>query len=77
MIVSILTSTRIVNCPDIPWMKPSSEAPGHLRVPIGFLPSLSEIIVGSDIFIHLWTSFSRVWGASWQNIVTLGLGEVL
>jgi hypothetical protein len=53
MIVSIFTLTRIVNRPDMPWMKPSSEAPSHLGVPVGLVPSLSEVIVGSDIFIHL------------------------
>jgi hypothetical protein len=52
MIVPILM-TRIVNCPEMPWMKPSSEAPGHLRIYVGFLPSLLEIIISSNIFIHL------------------------
>jgi hypothetical protein len=52
MIASVFTLTGIVNCPDMPRMKPSSEAPGHLRVPVGLLPSLSEIIIGSDILIH-------------------------
>jgi hypothetical protein len=31
----------------------SSEAPGHLRISVSFLPSLSEIVVGSDVLIHL------------------------
>jgi hypothetical protein len=53
MIVPIVTLTGIVYCPDMSWMKPSSEAPSHLRISIGFLPSLLEIIVGSDVFIHL------------------------
>jgi hypothetical protein len=52
MIVYVFTVTRIMNCSDMPWMKPSPEAPGHLRVLVGFLPSLLEIIVGSDILIH-------------------------
>jgi hypothetical protein len=34
-------------------MKPSPESPGHLVVPVGFLPSLSENIIGYDILIHL------------------------
>jgi hypothetical protein len=53
MIVPVLTLTGIVYCPDMPWMKPSSEAPGHLRISVVFLPSLSEIIVSSNLFIHL------------------------
>jgi hypothetical protein len=53
MIVPILTLTGIVNCTDMPRMKPSSKALGHLKVPVGFLHSLSEIIVVSDIFNHL------------------------
>jgi hypothetical protein len=53
MIVPILTLTGIVYHPDMPRMKPSSEAPGHLKISVGFLPSLSEIMVGSDVFIHL------------------------
>jgi hypothetical protein len=31
----------------------SFEAPSHLRIPVSLIPSLAEIIVGSDIFIHL------------------------
>jgi hypothetical protein len=53
MIVHVLTLTGIVYYPDMPWMNPSSEAPGRLRILVGFLPSLLEIIVGSDVFIHL------------------------
>jgi hypothetical protein len=34
-------------------MKSSSEAPVHFRLPIGFLPSLSKIIIGLDVLIHL------------------------
>jgi hypothetical protein len=29
-----------------------SEAPGHFRVSVGFFPSLTKIIVGSDVLIH-------------------------
>jgi hypothetical protein len=42
----------------MPWMKPSPEAPGHLRVHVGFLPSLSKIIVSSDILIHFFREAS-------------------
>jgi hypothetical protein len=41
-----------MDCPDMPRVEPSSEAPGHLRIPIGFLPSLAEIVVSSDELIH-------------------------
>ena len=37
----------------MPWVDSSSEAPGHLREPVGFLPSLAKVIVSSDVFIHL------------------------
>jgi hypothetical protein len=52
MIVFVFALTMVVECSDMPWMKPSPEAPGHLRVPIGFLPSLSKIIVSSNILGH-------------------------
>jgi hypothetical protein len=34
-------------------MKSPSEAPSHFRKPVGFLPSLAKIIVGTDVLIHL------------------------
>jgi hypothetical protein len=39
--------------PDMPWVESSSEAPGHLRVSVGFFPSLLEVIVDSDVLVHL------------------------
>jgi hypothetical protein len=36
----------------MPGVESSSEAPGHLRVPVSFFPSLLEIIISSDVFIH-------------------------
>jgi hypothetical protein len=39
--------------PDIPRVESSSESPGHLGVSIGFFPSLSKVIVGPDLLIHL------------------------
>jgi hypothetical protein len=36
----------------VPRVDSSSEAPSHLRKPIGFLPSLVEVIVGPDVLIH-------------------------
>jgi hypothetical protein len=43
----------VMNGPDMPRMKPPSEAPGHLRKPVGLHPSLAKIIVGPDVLIHL------------------------
>jgi hypothetical protein len=43
----------IVDCPDMPRMKSSSEAPSHFRIPICFLPSLVQIIISPDVLIHL------------------------
>jgi hypothetical protein len=37
----------------MPRMKSPSEAPGHLRKPVGFLPSLAKIIIGPDLLVHL------------------------
>ena len=36
----------------MPRVETSSEAPSHLRIPIGFLPSLAKIVVSSDVLIH-------------------------
>jgi hypothetical protein len=60
----------------MPWVKPSSEALGHLRISVSFLPSLSEIVVGFDVLIHLLEKLLQGLGAFWQNIVLLGLDEV-
>jgi hypothetical protein len=53
VIASVLTLAEIVYCSHMPWVEPSSEAPGHLRISISFLPSLPEIVIGSDVLIHL------------------------
>jgi hypothetical protein len=34
-------------------MKSPSEAPGHFKKPVGFLPSLAKIIIGPNVLIHL------------------------
>jgi hypothetical protein len=36
-----------------PWVEPSSEAPGHLRIFVSFLLSLSKIIIDPDLLIDL------------------------
>jgi hypothetical protein len=38
---------------DMTGMKFSSEALGHIREPVCFLPSLAKIIIGPDILVHL------------------------
>jgi hypothetical protein len=53
MVGPIITCVGIVDCSDMPGVKSSFEAPSHLRIPVRFLPSLAEIIVSSDVFIHL------------------------
>jgi hypothetical protein len=37
----------------MPRVDSSSEAPSHFRKPVGFFPSLAEIIIRPDVFIHL------------------------
>jgi hypothetical protein len=53
VIFPVIIFVGIVDCSDMPGVESSSEAPSHLRIPISFLPSLSKIIVSSDILIHL------------------------
>jgi hypothetical protein len=52
MIPPIAACTGVMDRPDMPRVKSSSEAPGHLRVSVGFFPSLTKVIVGSDVLIH-------------------------
>jgi hypothetical protein len=68
----------------MPWVDPSSEAPGHLREPVGFLSSLAKVIVGPDIFIHvlkqllqsLWRLPSKILGSrSWTKPLNHGLNN--
>jgi DNA-directed RNA polymerase specialized sigma24 family protein len=68
----------------MPWMDSPSEAPGHLREPVGFLPSLAKIIVSADVFIHLlkqllqslWRLSSKVLGSrSWTKPLDNGLND--
>jgi hypothetical protein len=37
----------------MPRMKSPSEALGHLRKFVGFLPSFAKIIIGLDVLVHL------------------------
>jgi hypothetical protein len=53
MIGPVIIYVGIVGRSDMPRVESSSEAPSHLKIPIGFLPSLAEIIISTDVFIHL------------------------
>jgi hypothetical protein len=75
-----------VYCPDVSGVEPSSEASGHLRIPIGFLPSLTEIIISSDVFIHLleelleglwWLPCKILCYGSWSEPLDHGLNDNL
>ena len=47
----------------MPGVDSSSEAPGHLRKPVGFFPSLAKIIISLDVFIHLLKKLLQgLWG---------------
>ena len=53
MIGPVIICVGIVAGSDMPGVESSSEAPSHLRIPGCFLPSLAEIIISADVFIHL------------------------
>jgi hypothetical protein len=74
----------VMNGPDKPRMKPPSEAPSHLRKPIGLLRSLAKIIVGPDVLIHLlkqllqcfWRLPSKILSCgSWPKSLDHGLND--
>jgi hypothetical protein len=47
----------------MPRVDSSSEAPGHLRESVSFLPSLAEVIVSPDVLIHLLKQLLQsLWG---------------
>jgi hypothetical protein len=47
----------------MPGVNSSSEAPGHLRKHVCFLPSLVEIIISPDVLIHLLKKLLQgLWG---------------
>jgi hypothetical protein len=49
----------------MPRVDSSSEAPGHLRESVSFLPSLAEVIVSPDVLIHLLKQLPQsLWGLS-------------
>jgi hypothetical protein len=68
----------------MPWVDSPSEAPGHLREPIGLLPSLTEVIISADVFIHLlkqllqslWRLSSKILDSrSWTKPLDHGLND--
>jgi hypothetical protein len=70
----------------MPRVKSSSEAPGHLRVPVSFFPSLSEIIISSNVFIHFLEKLLQSLGRlpckilcrwSWSESLDHGLNDNL
>jgi hypothetical protein len=66
----------------MPRVDSSSEAPGHLKESVSFLPSLAEVIVSLDVLIHLlkqllqslWGLFGKVLSRkSWSKTLDHGL----
>jgi hypothetical protein len=55
--------------PNMPRVESSSEAPGHLRVYVGFFPSLPKVIVGSDVLIHFLEKLLQ--GLRWHSCKVL------
>jgi hypothetical protein len=53
MICPVIICVGIVDRSDMPGVESSSEASSHLGIPVSFLPSLAEVIVSSDVLIHL------------------------
>jgi hypothetical protein len=75
---------RVMNLPNMSGMKSPSEAPGHFRKPVGFLPSLAKFIIGPDVFIHLlkkllqslWRLPSKILSCrSWAKPLDHGLND--
>jgi hypothetical protein len=69
----VIVGIGIVDCPDMSGMESSSEAPSHLRIHIHFLPSLAEIIISSNVFIHLLEEFLQ--GLWWLPCKILSCGS--
>jgi hypothetical protein len=82
----VIAGIGIVDCPGMPGMESSYEAPSHLKIPICFLPSLVEIIISSDVLIHLmkkllqglwWLPCKILSCGSWLKPLDLGLNDNL
>jgi hypothetical protein len=49
----------------MPRVDSSSEAPGHLKEFVSFLPSLAEVVISPDVHIHLLKQLLQsLWGLS-------------
>jgi hypothetical protein len=68
----------------MPRVDSSSEAPGHLRESVSFLPSLAEVVVSPDVLIHLLKKLLQsLWGLpgevlsrrSWPKTLDHGLND--
>jgi hypothetical protein len=68
----------------MPRVDSSSEAPGHFRESVSFLPSLAEIVVSPDVLIHLLKQLLQsLWGLprkvlshrSWPKALNHGLND--
>jgi hypothetical protein len=68
----------------MPRMDSSFEAPGHFRESVSFLPSLAEVVVSLDVFIHfLEQLLQSLWGLpsevlsrrSWPKALNHGLND--
>jgi hypothetical protein len=82
----VIALAGAVDRPDMPRMNSSSEAPGHLRESVSFLPSLAEVIVSPDVLIHLLKQLLHsLWGFSgeilssrfWAKTLDHGLNDNL
>jgi hypothetical protein len=68
----------------MPRVNSFSEAPGHFRESISVLPSLAEVVVSPDVFIHLLKQLLQsLWGlpsevlsrGSWLKTLNHGLND--
>jgi hypothetical protein len=59
----------------MPWVDSPSEAFGHLREPVGFLPSLTKVIVSTDVFIHLLNQLLQIYGGFLAKYWAVGPGR--
>ena len=68
----------------MPGVDSSSEAPGHLRESVSFLPSLAEVVVSPDVLIHLLKQLLQSLGrfpgevlsrGSWPKTLDHGLND--
>jgi hypothetical protein len=76
MIGPVIICVGIVDCSDMSGVESSFESPCHLRIPIRFFPSLAEIVVSSDVFIHFLEKLLQgLWWLPCKNIVMWVLVE--